>query len=88
MSAPRWRVRAPAKLTMTLEITGVRADGYHELATEMVSPAYHLSCFTLTFHFDDGTSPSASLLVLDGVNLLIRLSRPSLRTRARCRAHR
>jgi hypothetical protein len=34
------------------------------------------------------TSPSTSLFVLDGVNRLIRLSRPGLRMRARCRAHR
>jgi 4-diphosphocytidyl-2-C-methyl-D-erythritol kinase len=30
-------VRAPAKLTLTLRITGVRADGYHLLDAEMVS---------------------------------------------------
>ncbi|HEY3940869.1 MAG TPA: 4-(cytidine 5'-diphospho)-2-C-methyl-D-erythritol kinase [Acidimicrobiales bacterium] len=33
----RWRVPAPAKLTVSLTVTGVRADGYHELAAEMVS---------------------------------------------------
>ena len=37
VTGPLWRVRAPAKLTLTLEITGVRGDGYHELRTEMVS---------------------------------------------------
>jgi 4-diphosphocytidyl-2-C-methyl-D-erythritol kinase len=30
-------VRAPAKLTLSLRVTGVRADGYHELDAEMVS---------------------------------------------------
>jgi 4-diphosphocytidyl-2-C-methyl-D-erythritol kinase len=31
------RVMAPAKLTRSLAVTGVRADGYHELRSEMVS---------------------------------------------------
>jgi 4-diphosphocytidyl-2-C-methyl-D-erythritol kinase len=31
------KVRAPAKLTVSLRVTGVRADGYHELDAEMVS---------------------------------------------------
>ena len=31
------RLLAPAKLTMSLAVTGVRADGYHELRSEMVS---------------------------------------------------
>jgi 4-diphosphocytidyl-2-C-methyl-D-erythritol kinase len=30
-------VLAPAKLTVTLRVTGVRADGYHELDSEMVT---------------------------------------------------
>ena len=30
-------VLAPAKLTVSLHVTGVRADGYHELDTEMVT---------------------------------------------------
>jgi 4-diphosphocytidyl-2-C-methyl-D-erythritol kinase len=30
-------VRAPAKLTRTLKITGVRADGYHLIDAEMVT---------------------------------------------------
>ena len=29
-------VRAPAKLTLTLRVTGVRPDGYHEIDAEMV----------------------------------------------------
>jgi 4-diphosphocytidyl-2-C-methyl-D-erythritol kinase len=33
----RVRVRAPAKLTLSLEVTGVRPDGYHELRSEMVT---------------------------------------------------
>ena len=31
------RLLAPAKLTVSLRVTGVRADGYHELLAEMVS---------------------------------------------------
>jgi 4-diphosphocytidyl-2-C-methyl-D-erythritol kinase len=31
------RVLAPAKLTLSLQVTGVRPDGYHELRSEMVS---------------------------------------------------
>jgi 4-diphosphocytidyl-2-C-methyl-D-erythritol kinase len=31
------RLLAPAKLTVSLAVTGVRADGYHELRSEMVS---------------------------------------------------
>jgi 4-diphosphocytidyl-2-C-methyl-D-erythritol kinase len=31
------RLLAPAKLTVSLAVTGVRADGYHELRAEMVS---------------------------------------------------
>ena len=30
-------VRAPAKLTVSLRVTGVRADGYHEIDAEMVA---------------------------------------------------
>ena len=31
------RLLAPAKLTVSLQVTGVRADGYHELRAEMVT---------------------------------------------------
>ena len=29
-------IRAPAKLTLTLEVVGVRPDGYHDLRMEVV----------------------------------------------------
>ncbi len=35
------RVVAPAKLTVTLHVVGVRPDGYHELEAEMVSLSLH-----------------------------------------------
>jgi 4-diphosphocytidyl-2-C-methyl-D-erythritol kinase len=31
------KLRAPAKLTVSLRVTGVRADGYHEIDAEMVT---------------------------------------------------
>ena len=34
---PRVRVLAPAKLTVSLKVIGVRPDGYHELRSEMVT---------------------------------------------------
>jgi 4-diphosphocytidyl-2-C-methyl-D-erythritol kinase len=37
MTAAASAVMAPAKLTLSLEVTGVRPDGYHELRSEMVS---------------------------------------------------
>src|SRR5271155_1094181 len=34
---PMSTIMAPAKLTLSLAVTGVRSDGYHELRSEMVS---------------------------------------------------
>ena len=37
---PPWRpvkVRAPAKLTLSLRVTGIRPDGYHQIDAEMVT---------------------------------------------------
>jgi 4-diphosphocytidyl-2-C-methyl-D-erythritol kinase len=36
-AGPVTRLLAPAKLTVSLQVTGVRADGYHELLAEMVT---------------------------------------------------
>lgn len=36
-TAPLAELRAPAKLTLSLRVTGVRADGYHLLDAEMVT---------------------------------------------------
>jgi 4-diphosphocytidyl-2-C-methyl-D-erythritol kinase len=40
-AAPAIRVVAPAKLTLSLRITGVRADGYHTIDAEMVTLDWH-----------------------------------------------
>ncbi len=37
VSEPTVTVLAPAKLTVSLRVTGVRADGYHELDAEMLT---------------------------------------------------
>lgn len=49
---------APAKLTLSLRITGVRGDGMHELQAEMVTIDL---ADALTF------SPGSGLMVIDGV---------------------
>src|SRR6185312_4574502 len=36
-AGPMTAILAPAKLTLSLAVTGVRPDGYHELRSEMVS---------------------------------------------------
>ena len=41
MSAGTVTLEAPAKLTLSLRITGVRADGYHLIDAEMVSLSLH-----------------------------------------------
>ena len=65
-TAPRhgWRprerdvvVEAPAKLTLSLRITGVRADGYHLIDAEMV---------TLDWHDTVTIDPSSTGLTADG----------------------
>lgn len=45
-AAQTWRVRASAKINLTLRVLGIRADGYHELRTTFQSLALH---DTLTF---------------------------------------
>ena len=63
-------VRAPAKLTRSLRVTGVRPDGYHLLDAEMVSVAL---ADTLTFADGDGlvvTGPAAAGVPTDDRNLV------------------
>ena len=64
--------RAPAKLTLSLRITGTRADGYHLLDSEMVSLD-----FTDTVSFEDGdglevTGPFADRVPTGDENLVRR----------------
>ena len=62
-------VRAPAKLTLSLRVTGVRADGYHLIDAEMVSVDL---CDTLTFEDGDGLTITGCDIPGDGDNLVTR----------------
>ncbi|HET9601239.1 MAG TPA: 4-(cytidine 5'-diphospho)-2-C-methyl-D-erythritol kinase [Acidimicrobiales bacterium] len=65
-------VRAPAKLTLSLRITSVRGDGYHELDAEMVSLGL---ADTLTFSDGDGLTvggPHCGGVPMDDSNLVRR----------------
>jgi 4-diphosphocytidyl-2-C-methyl-D-erythritol kinase len=70
-SADRVRLVAPAKLTLELRITGVRADGYHLIDAEMVSIDLH---DVLTVVPDAAglaaTGPFAAGVPLDHTNLV------------------
>jgi 4-diphosphocytidyl-2-C-methyl-D-erythritol kinase len=73
-------VRAPAKLTRSLRVIGVRADGYHLLDAEMVTLAL---ADTLTFAPGDGltvSGPSAPGVPTDDTNLVRRALRAVDRT--------
>jgi 4-diphosphocytidyl-2-C-methyl-D-erythritol kinase len=63
------RVVAPAKLTLSLRITGVRADGYHLIDAEMVSIDL---ADTLTFSDGDGLEVVGADIPADDTNLVRR----------------
>ena len=66
------RVVAPAKLTLSLRVTGVRADGLHLIDAEMVTLDL---ADVLTFGPGDGlvcTGPFAAGVPTDGTNLVAR----------------
>lgn len=65
-------VTAPAKLTLSLRVTGVRADGYHLLDAVMVSVDL---CDTLTFADGDGLDVTGLDIPLDGDNLVTKALR-------------
>ncbi len=52
-------IAAPAKLTLSLRITGIRSDGYHLLEAEMVSLD-----LADTLSFEDGVAPSVNELTI------------------------
>ena len=73
-------VRAPAKLTRSLRIVGVRVDGYHLLDAEMVTLDL---ADTLTFGPGDGltvSGPAADGVPVDDRNLVRRALRAVHRT--------
>lgn len=66
------RLEAPAKLTLSLAITGVRSDGYHLIRAEMVSLTL---CDTIEFSTAGATTisvdgPFAAGVPTDGSNLM------------------
>ena len=78
MKTPLTTVAAPAKLTLSLRVTGVRDDGYHLIDAEMVTlsigdrleitPTRHTSSLS-------ATGPFASGMPLDETNLVHRALR-------------
>ena len=62
-------VLAPAKLTVSLRVTGVRDDGYHLLDAEMVSIDL---VDVLTFENGDGLEITGAAVPADGTNLVQR----------------
>ncbi|MFZ9628490.1 MAG: 4-(cytidine 5'-diphospho)-2-C-methyl-D-erythritol kinase [Ilumatobacteraceae bacterium] len=77
------RLDAPAKLTLSLRVTGVRADGYHLIDAEMVSLDW---CDVLdVVPGGDGLTaegPFAAGMPLDGTNLVARALHLAGRTAA------
>jgi 4-diphosphocytidyl-2-C-methyl-D-erythritol kinase len=62
-------LRAHAKLTLTLRVTGVRADGYHLIDAEMVSLDLHDLITLRSTGADDATTITASGPFADGMPL-------------------
>jgi 4-diphosphocytidyl-2-C-methyl-D-erythritol kinase len=76
-------VIAPAKLTVTLRVTGVREDGYHLLDAEMVTLDLHdLVTITPTGQGLSASGPFAPGMPLDHRNLVHRALELSQRTAA------
>ena len=72
----RVTLRAHAKLTLGLRITGVRDDGYHLIDAEMVSLDLHdLVTLTPGGHGIDASGPFCDGIPLDGTNLVARAIR-------------
>lgn len=78
------RLEAPAKLTLTLTVTGVRADGYHLIDAEMVAldiadvvtiEEASTTSITIDGPFADGIPTDESNLVHKALNLIGRTAR-------------
>ena len=69
MTSPPVSVTAPAKLTVSLRITGVRDDGFHLLDAEMVTIDL---ADTLTFSDGDGLEIVGADVPADATNLVAR----------------
>jgi 4-diphosphocytidyl-2-C-methyl-D-erythritol kinase len=71
---PPVSLQAPAKLTVSLRITGVRTDGYHLIDAEMVTLelADGLLVEPATRSSLDVTGPYAAGIPTDGTNLVLR----------------
>lgn len=66
-------LRAHAKLTLSLAMTGVRPDGFHLIDAEMVSLELHdLLTIDVTGSGLDAVGPFAAGVPLDGTNLVAR----------------
>ena len=81
------RIEAPAKLTMSLRITGVRADGWHLIDAEMTSLALadsleihetDATSIDINGPFADGLDPGADNLVARALALVGRTARVRL----------
>lgn len=89
MSAPSRRLTAPAKLTVSLRVTGVRADGLHLIDAEMVALDLH----DVVEIVDDAAAAETDVEVEGlpplppGENLVAKALRVAGRPTARIRLH-
>ena len=80
------RLQAPAKLTLSLRITGVRADGYHLIDAEMVTLSMHDTVtidpdgdgITAIGTFAEGVPTDGSNLVAKALHLLNRTAQVTI----------
>jgi len=80
--APVTRLRARAKLTLTLRVTGVRPDGYHLIDAEMVTLDLHDMISVTEGDSLTASGPFADGMPLDDSNLVRRALRLAGRSAA------